>query len=88
MNPLTQNPKLTPGRFRVGDRVRILHGFRGTEGAIVEDRGPLGVHAERIYTVTIKMDEWNDLTTELRESDIEPVSQEKEPGNPTKTAPW
>jgi hypothetical protein len=41
MNPLTQVPSQTPGKFHVGDRVRILHGFRGMMGEVVEDRGPL-----------------------------------------------
>jgi hypothetical protein len=40
MNPLTQVPGQTPGMFRVGDRVRIMHGFRGMIGEVVEDRGP------------------------------------------------
>ena len=29
MNPSLQVPDKIPGKFRVGDRVRILHGFRG-----------------------------------------------------------
>ncbi|MGL4550835.1 MAG: hypothetical protein ACRC33_06580 [Gemmataceae bacterium] len=38
-----QVPDKTPGRFRVGDRVRILHGFRGVIAEVTEDRGRIGV---------------------------------------------
>ena len=38
------------------DRVRVLYGFRGALGEVVEDRGNLGVGGERIYAVRMKMD--------------------------------
>ena len=73
MNPLTQVPGQAPGKFRVGDRVRILHGFRGVIGEVVEDRGPIGVRGRRLYGVKFRLDEWNEDTTELPEESLEPV---------------
>jgi hypothetical protein len=75
MNPLTQNPKQTPGRFRVGDRVRHLYLWHGAEGEIVEDHGPIGVNGRRIYSVKMKMDEGNEPTLGVREDDLEAISQ-------------
>ncbi len=57
--------------FKVGDRVRVLYGFRGAVGEVVEDRGKLGVGGERIYAVHMKMDPWNEMTTEFPESSLE-----------------
>jgi hypothetical protein len=57
--------------FKVGDRVRVLYGFRGAVGEVVEDRGKLGVGGERIYAVHMKMDAWNEMTTEFPESSLE-----------------
>jgi hypothetical protein len=74
MNPLTQNPKQTPGRFRIGDRVRHLLLWRGAVGEIVEDRGPIGVGGRRFYAVKMKMDEWNEPTLEFPEDELEIVS--------------
>ena len=45
MNPLMQIPRKKKGKFAVGDCVRILHGFRGMIGEVVEDRGNIGVNA-------------------------------------------
>jgi hypothetical protein len=63
-----------PGRFKVGDRVRLLHGWRGAIGEVVEDRGKLGVGGERIYAVRIQMDPWNEMTSEFPESSLEAVT--------------
>jgi hypothetical protein len=72
----------TPGEFRVGDRVRILHGFRGMIAEIVEDRGPIGVGGRRLYGVKFRVDEWNEETTELPEESIEAVPKrpDEKPG--------
>ena len=75
MNPLTQVPHQTPGKFRVGDRVRILHGFRGMIGEVVEDRGGILAGGRRLYGVKLHLDEWNDHTTELPEDALEAVSK-------------
>jgi hypothetical protein len=73
MNPLSHNPKQNPGRYRVGDRVRILYGFRGVEGEVVEDRGNIGAGGRRFYAVKMRLDPWNDMTTEFAEEELEPV---------------
>jgi hypothetical protein len=62
---------MTPGKFHVGDQVRILHGFRGLIGEVVEDRGPIGVRGRRLYAVKMRLDEWNEHTTELPEDALE-----------------
>jgi len=82
MNPLMQVPEKTPGKFRVGDRVRILHGFRGVIGEIVEDRGPIGVRGRRLYAVKMRLDEWNEHTTELPEESLEAAHErpDEKPG--------
>jgi hypothetical protein len=64
-----------PGKFKVGDRVRLLHGWRGALGEVVEDRGNLGVGGERLYSVRIKMDEWNETTTTFPEYSLEAVTE-------------
>jgi hypothetical protein len=75
MNPLIQVPGQTPGKFHVGDRVRILHGFRGVIGEVGEDRGPIGVRGRRLYAVKMRLDEWNEHTTELPEEALEAADQ-------------
>ncbi len=71
MNPLMHVPDKTPGKFRVGDRVRIRHGFRGMLAEVIEDRGRIGIGGRRLYTVKLRLDEWNDHTTELPEDSLE-----------------
>ncbi len=73
MNPFMQVPEKTPGKFRVGDRVRILHGYRGMIADVIEDRGRIGVGGRRLYTVKLRLDEWNEHTTELPEQSLEAV---------------
>jgi hypothetical protein len=63
MNPLLQIPGQTPGRFRVGERVRIKHGFKVMIAEVVEDRGTIGVGGRRLYGVKVRVDPWNELTT-------------------------
>jgi hypothetical protein len=70
MNKLTAAGKPAAPRFRVGDKVRILYGFRGAVGEVVEDRGNLGVGGERIYAVRL-MEPWSEMTTELPERAFE-----------------
>jgi hypothetical protein len=74
MNKPTSRLKPRPGRFKVGDRVRLLHGWRGALGEVVEDRGNLGVGGERIYAVRIQMDPWNEMTSEFQETSLEAVA--------------
>jgi hypothetical protein len=73
MNPWMYIRHKTPGKFKVGDRVRILHGRRGMIAEVVEDRGNRGVGGRRLYGVKVRVDEWNEHYTELQEESIEPV---------------
>ena len=82
MKPIIKIPNRKPGRFKVGDRVRILHGFRGMIGDVIEDRGPLGTNGRRIYTVKFQMDEWNDHVSEYPEDSLEPVTASAVNGQP------
>jgi len=74
MNPYLPIPNLKPGRFRVGDRVHLLVGWRDLEGEIVEDRGNLGVGGKRLYSVRIKPDEWNELLVPYLEDELEAIT--------------
>jgi hypothetical protein len=80
MNPLIHVPDKTPGKFRVGDRVRLLHGFDGLVGEVVEDRGAIGVRGRRLYAVKLQPDQWNELITEVPEESLAAVAPETEPG--------
>jgi hypothetical protein len=55
--------------------VRIKHGFRGMIGEVVEDRGPIGVNGRRLYSVKLRLDPWNELTSELPEESLEAVQE-------------
>lgn len=79
MNPYTQIQYKTHGKFKVGDRVRTLHGYGGVIGEIVEDRGPLGIKGTRIYGVKLRLDEWNEITTEYPEENLEAVLESDSP---------
>jgi hypothetical protein len=75
MNPLMRVPFKSRGKYAVGDRVRILYGFGGNTGEVVEDRGNIGVAAMRIYGIKLQMDEWNEMTVELPEDFLEPADE-------------
>jgi hypothetical protein len=51
------SPPKKPGRFRVGDRVRVPFGGESIEATIVEDRGNLGVGGMRIYGICFRVDD-------------------------------
>ena len=53
--------------------MRIKHGFRGRIAEVVEDRGPIGVQGRRLYAVRLRLDPWNEHTTELPEESLEAV---------------
>jgi hypothetical protein len=67
MNPWMVNPWVEKhsGPFKVGDRVSYQHVNRRREGVIVEDRGPLGVGGRRLYAVRVRIDDWNEIVTEM-----------------------
>ena len=73
MNPSTQISNLTQGRFRVGDHVRLVVGFRGAEVEILEDHGPLGVGGRRFYTIRMNQADAEDLIVGCREDELEPL---------------
>jgi len=74
MNPLTQNPRQSPGRFRVGDRVRMLYQFPGVVAEIIEDRGNIGRGGRRFYTIRFQPDQWNEVTVDYPEAELELVT--------------
>lgn len=66
--------KPAPPLFHVGDRVRLLYAWRGVVGEVVEDRGNLGADGERCYTVRMRLDQWNEMTSEFPEDSLEAVT--------------
>jgi hypothetical protein len=82
MNPLLQVPGQAAGKYRVGQAVRIKHGFRGMIGEVVEDRGRIGVHGRRLYVVKVRLDPWNEHTSELPEESLEAVVEASNPNPP------
>jgi len=75
MNPWMHVPDKVPGKFRVGDRVRLRHGFPGVIGEIIEDRGRILAGGRRLYTVKLRLDEGNDFITERAEESLEAVGE-------------
>jgi hypothetical protein len=82
MNPLLQVPGQTPGKFRVGQKVRMKHGFRGMIAEVIEDRGPIGFRGRRLYGVKFRVDPWNEHTTELPEESLEAVDDGQDSAPP------
>jgi hypothetical protein len=74
MNPLLQVPGQSPGKFRVGQKVRMVHAFRGMVGEVIEDRGPIGVRGRRLYSVKLRLDPWNEHMSEYPEESLEAVA--------------
>jgi hypothetical protein len=73
MNPVLQVPGRKPGKYRVGQAVRLTHRFPGLIGEIIEDRGPIGFRGRRLYTVKLQVDPWNEYVSECPEDSIEAV---------------
>jgi hypothetical protein len=73
MNPLLQVFGRPPGRFRVGQAVRMKHLFHDMIGEVVEDHGPIGVHRRRLYSVKLRLDPWNDYISHVPEEELEEV---------------
>jgi hypothetical protein len=74
MSTTSHMRKFPPPLFHVGDRVRLRHMFGGKmEAEIVEDRGPIGVGGRRFYGIRFRLDEWNEITTECAEEELEPI---------------
>jgi hypothetical protein len=73
MNPFLAIPNLPPGKFRVGQRVRLKHLFRGRVGEVVEDCGPVGAGGRRLYGVRIDLEPFSEHPLELPEESLEAV---------------
>jgi hypothetical protein len=76
MNPSVQIQWRNPGRFRIGDRVRITRGFAGAEAEILEDHGPLGPDNQRFYTVRVKRPDVEEFTIDYPEDEMEPFPRD------------
>jgi hypothetical protein len=66
------SPELAP-RFRLGDWVSYLVGFRRVIARVVEDRGPLGMRGRRIYELQLEPGEDGGRTIDVPEHDLEPA---------------
>ena len=64
--------RLVP-RFRPGDWVSFLVGFRRVLAQVVEDRGPVGMHGRRLYRLQLEQGEAGERTIEVPETDLEPA---------------
>ena len=71
MNPAFQVPGLKPGKYRIGDRVRMKTVYKGVVGEIVEDRGNLGRGGKRVYAIKMRLDDWNEVTLEYTDDSFE-----------------
>jgi hypothetical protein len=45
-------------------------------GEVIEDRGPIGFRGRRLYAVKMRLDPWNEHTTELPEESLEEVTED------------
>jgi hypothetical protein len=73
MNPFLAIPNLPPGKFRVGQRVRLKHLFRGKIGEVVEYSGPIGAGGRRVYRVRIDLVPFDENPLILHEESLEAV---------------
>ena len=58
-------------RFRIGDWVTFLYGPKKVSAKVVEDRGPLGVHGQRLYRVQLNEDLGDSSSFEMPENELE-----------------
>jgi hypothetical protein len=58
-------------RFRIGDWVTFLYGPKKVSAKVVEDRGPLGVHGQRLYRVQLNEDLGDSSAFEMPENELE-----------------
>lgn len=61
--------------LRLGDPVRIVLGRRKLTGAIVEDRGAIGIGGRRLFQVSIPMDPDDPMVVEAPEDELEPLPE-------------
>jgi hypothetical protein len=61
-------------KYKVGDAVTFILVNKEVEGTIVEERGPLGLNGQMVYTVAVQfMYADEPAYYELEESNIEPA---------------
>jgi hypothetical protein len=75
MNPSVPVRGRQPGRFRVGDQVRITRGFTSAEAELLEDHGPLGPDNQRFYTIRVKMPDIEEFIIDYPEDEMEPLAE-------------
>ena len=73
MNPLMNVQYQTQGPYRIGDKVRAKHGWRGVVGEIIEDCGNIGRKGRRVYTVRWKIEDEPEIMS--GEDDLEPAAE-------------
>jgi hypothetical protein len=76
MNPHAAIKHKQPGRYRIGDRLRVRYGFPGAVAEVVEDHGPLGVGGRRFYTVRLTRQDLEDLVIDWPEDELFPFDAE------------
>src|SRR5438132_202531 len=76
MNPHAAIKHKQPGRFRIGDRLRVRYGFPGAVAEGVKDHGPLGVGGRRFYTVRLTRKDMEDLVIDWPAADLLPLNGE------------
>lgn len=57
MNPNSTIRHKTPGKFRAGDKVRLVRGWDGIICEVIEDHGHIGYGGRRLYEVLIPLEE-------------------------------
>lgn len=62
--------------IKIGDRVKIDFGRRQLTGAVVEDRGAIGIQGRRIFVVSVPMDPLDPMLVELPEDECETLAPE------------
>jgi len=58
-------------RFRIGDWVTFHYGPKKVSAKVVEDRGPLGVHGQRLYRVQLDEELGDTSAFEMPENELE-----------------
>jgi hypothetical protein len=76
MNPFYRRKPRTPGKFRVGDKVRIVIGYPGATAEILEDHGPLGVGGQRFYFIHMHRPGAEDIMIAYPEDEMAPLDSE------------
>src|SRR3954454_21881994 len=66
-------------KFRAGDRVQFESGGKNVWGTITEDRGIVGYHGPRWYTISMPMDPYEPELRVREEEELEPDSISRVP---------